>query len=64
MGEKKAARFQETIEEWKNSWNETGVEIILHGCREGVDDEVLECQPTALEWGSDEEEIPANDDSE
>ncbi|KAN0112545.1 hypothetical protein V8E51_005496 [Hyaloscypha variabilis] len=64
MGEKKAAKFQETIEEWKNSWNEAGVEILLHGCREGVDDEVLECQPTALEWGSDEEEIPANDDSE
>ncbi|KAE9375864.1 hypothetical protein N431DRAFT_437329 [Stipitochalara longipes BDJ] len=64
IGEKKAVEFQKLIKEWEKIWNEAGVEVVLHGCREGVDDEILECQPTALEWGSDEEEIQANNGSD
>jgi len=61
IGQKKADDFQQLVKDWEKTWAEAGVELFLHGCRDGVDDEELECRPIALEWGSDEEE---NDDSD
>jgi hypothetical protein len=53
--ETEADECQRLVEVWGKAWDEAGVEVVMHGLREGVDDEVLECQPTALEWGSDGE---------
>lgn len=54
-GETEADEFQRLVEGWRRIWGEAGVEVVMHGLREGFDNEVLECQPTALEWTSDEE---------
>jgi hypothetical protein len=61
IGETEADECQRLVDVWDRAWGEAGVEVVMHGLREGVDDEVLECQPTALEWGSDGE---MSDDSD
>jgi hypothetical protein len=59
IGETEADEFWRLVEGWGRAWGKAGVEVVMHGLREGANDEVLECQPTALKWGSDEE---MNDD--
>jgi hypothetical protein len=33
-------------------WDEAGVEVVMHGLKEGVIEEVLESRPNALDWSS------------
>jgi hypothetical protein len=55
LGKTESDEFLRLVEEWRKRWGEVGVEAVMHDSRDGVDDEVLECGPTALEWDSDRE---------
>lgn len=60
ISETEAEEFLSLAENWATIWDKAGVEVAFHGLREGVDEEELECQPTALEWETDEEDADSN----
>ena len=55
FGEIEAGEYQRLVDKWSGVWSEAGVQVVMHVSRRGVQDEILECQPTALDWTSDAE---------
>ena len=55
FGEIEAGEYQRLVDKWSGVWSEAGVQVVMHVSRRGVQDEILECQPTALDWAADTE---------